>query len=80
MKPVEPAPAPKEKYEKTMSEKALNEDTVPHMKNFFDAIRGKASLHSPGDVAYGTAVMVLKVNEAVAARRMLEFAPSDFAA
>ena len=52
----------------------------PHLENFFDAIRGKASLHSPGDVAYGTAVMVLKVNEAVAARRMLEFAPSDFVA
>jgi predicted dehydrogenase len=29
----------KEKYEKTMSEKALNEDTTPHMLNFFDAIR-----------------------------------------
>ena len=52
----------------------------PHLENFFDAIRGKASLHSPGDVAYGTAVMVLKVNEAVAARRMLELRPSDFVA
>jgi hypothetical protein len=29
----------KEKYEKTMEEKALNEDTTPHMMNFFEGIR-----------------------------------------
>jgi predicted dehydrogenase len=52
----------------------------PHLENFFDAIRGRAALHSPGEVAFATAVTILKVNEAVAARRMLAFAPEDFTA
>jgi len=51
----------------------------PHLENFFGAIRGKARLHSPGEVAFATAVTVLRVNEAVAARKMLSFAPEDFA-
>jgi hypothetical protein len=50
----------------------------PHLENFFDAIRGKAALHSPGEVALATAATVLRVNEAVAARKMLTFAPEDF--
>ncbi len=52
----------------------------PHLENFFDSIRGKDTLHSPGEVAFATAVTVLKVNEAVAARKMLAFAPDDFKA
>ncbi|HXQ80355.1 MAG TPA: Gfo/Idh/MocA family oxidoreductase [Opitutaceae bacterium] len=52
----------------------------PHLENFFDAIRGKTALHCPGEVALATAVTVLKVNEAVAARKMLAFAPEDFTA
>jgi hypothetical protein len=52
----------------------------PHLENFFDAMRGKASLHSPGEVGFATAVTVLRVNEAVAARKMLTFAPEDFTA
>jgi hypothetical protein len=52
----------------------------PHLENFFDAMRGKGSLHSPGEVGFATAVTVLKVNDAVAARKMLMFAPEDFTA
>jgi len=52
----------------------------PHLENFFDAIRGRSTLHSPGEVAFATAVTVLKVNEAVAARKMLAFEPGDFVA
>jgi predicted dehydrogenase len=52
----------------------------PHLENFFDAIRGRATLDCPGEVALATAVTVLKVNDAVAARRMLAFAPEDFTA
>jgi len=52
----------------------------PHLENFFGAIRGREKLHSPGEVAFATAVTILKVNEAVAARRMLEFNPEDFIA
>jgi len=52
----------------------------PHLENFFDAIRGQARLNSPGEVAFASAVTVLKVNEAVAAQKMLLFAPEDFTA
>ena len=52
----------------------------PHLENFFDSIRGKATLHCPGEVAFATAVTVLRVNEAVAARKMLHFDPKDFIA
>jgi predicted dehydrogenase len=50
----------------------------PHLENFFDAVRGKAKLNCPAQVGYETAVMVLKVNEAVEAARRIEFKPDDF--
>jgi hypothetical protein len=49
-------------------------------KDFFDSIRGKATLNCPAEVAFASAVTVLKVNEAVAARSMLTFSPRDFLA
>jgi predicted dehydrogenase len=52
----------------------------PHLENFFDAVRGRGKLNAPGEVAFATAVTVLRVNEAVAARRMLAFDPKDFIA
>jgi predicted dehydrogenase len=50
----------------------------PHLENFFDAVRGKAKLNCPAEIGYETAVTVLKVNEAVAAGRKLEFKQGDF--
>jgi predicted dehydrogenase len=50
----------------------------PHLENFAAAVRGKAKLNCPGETAFASAVTVLKVNEAVAAQKMLTFAPSDF--
>jgi predicted dehydrogenase len=50
----------------------------PHLENFFDSIQGKARLNCPAEVAFTSAVTVLKVNEAVAARQTLNFAPQDF--
>ena len=50
----------------------------PHLQNFFDAVRGKAKLNCPAEVAYETAVAVLKVNEAVEAGSRLSFKPEDF--
>lgn len=50
----------------------------PHLQNFFDAIRGKAQLTCPAEVAYETAVAVLKVNEAIEAKTLLTFKPEDF--
>ena len=52
----------------------------PHLENFFDTIRGKATLNCPADTAFASAVTILKVNEAVAARQMLTFKPEDFVA
>ena len=50
----------------------------PHLQNFFDAVRGKGTLNCPPDVAYETAVAVLKVNEAIEAASRLSFKPEDF--
>ncbi len=50
----------------------------PHLENFFDAVRGKAKLTCPAEIGYETAVMVLKVNEAVEAAKRLEFKPEEF--
>jgi predicted dehydrogenase len=50
----------------------------PHLENFFEAIRGNEPLNCPPEVAFETAVTVLKVNEAVETGRRLEFRPEDF--
>ena len=50
----------------------------PHLKNFFDAIRGKAKLACPAEVGYETAATVLRINEAIEAGRRLSFKPEDF--
>ena len=52
----------------------------PHLENFFDAIRLGTPLTCPAESAFATAVTVLKVNDAVAAKQMLAFAPADFVA
>jgi predicted dehydrogenase len=50
----------------------------PHLNNFFESVRGNAKLNCPGEIGYETAATVLKVNEAVAAQKRLEFVPEDF--
>ena len=50
-----------------------------HLENFFDAIRGKAKLTCPADEAFGTEVVVHKLNQAVEARKAIELKPEDFA-
>jgi hypothetical protein len=50
----------------------------PHLQNFFDAVRGKAKLNCPAEVAYETAVAVLKVNEAIDAKSRVSFRPEEF--
>lgn len=52
----------------------------PHLENFFAAIRGQAKLNCPPEQGFASAVTILKVNEAVAARKMLTFEPGDFVA
>ncbi len=50
----------------------------PHLQNFFDAVRGSATLHCPAEAGYETAVTVLKVNQAVEAKQRLSFQPDEF--
>jgi hypothetical protein len=50
----------------------------PHLQNFFDAVRGQGTLNCPAEIGYESAVSVLKVNEAIAARQRLSFRPEDF--
>ncbi len=52
----------------------------PHLENFFDAVRGGAKLNCPSELAYESCVAVLKANEAVKARRVMEFRPEQFKA
>ncbi len=51
----------------------------PHLENFFGAIRDrKVKLNCPSDVAFDTAVAILKTNEALARGCKLQFNPEDF--
>ena len=50
----------------------------PHLQNFFDAVRGTAKLNCPAEVAYESAVAVLKVNEAIDAKQRVSFRPEEF--
>jgi len=49
-----------------------------HLENFFNAVRGQGKLNCPAEIGYETAVQVLKVNEAIEARRTLDFTEEDF--
>ncbi len=51
---------------------------APHLKNFFDAIRGKAKLNCPGEEGYRTAVAVLRANEAIQKGIKVKFKEADF--
>lgn len=52
----------------------------PHLENFFNAIIYGAALNCPAELAYESAVAVLKVNEAVESRRLLRFRTEQFKA
>ncbi|MGQ9671909.1 MAG: Gfo/Idh/MocA family oxidoreductase [Candidatus Aminicenantales bacterium] len=52
----------------------------PHLENFFDAIRHGTRLSCPAELAYESAVAVLRVNEAIQTRQLLRFRPEQFKA
>ncbi len=52
----------------------------PHLENFFDAARNGTPLNCPAELAFESCVAVLTTNEAVKARRMVEFKPEEFKA
>lgn len=52
----------------------------PHLENFFNAILHGTPLNCPPEVAYESAVAVLKANEVIETRRFLRFQPEHFRA
>lgn len=52
----------------------------PHLENFFAAVKGEARLNCPAELAYESAVAVIKVNEAVGSRMPYRFTPAVFKA
>ncbi len=51
---------------------------TPHLENFFAAINGKAKLNSDGEHTFKSEMAIFRVNEAVAARKAIEFTEDDF--
>ncbi len=51
---------------------------TPHLENFFAAIHGKAKLNSDGEHSFQSEMAIFKVNEAIEARKTLEFSKEDF--
>ncbi len=52
----------------------------PHLENFFEAVRRGTRLSCPAELAYESAVAVLKVNDAVRNKSQIRFRPADFKA
>jgi predicted dehydrogenase len=50
----------------------------PHLENFFNAVRIGTPLSCPAELAYESAVAVLKVNDAVRTRQTVKFTPAMF--
>jgi predicted dehydrogenase len=72
---LNPTGRPKEQKLAAMSEKAPHQ---LHLENFFNAIREGTPLTCPPDVAYETAVAVLRANDAVAEQKRIEFKKDEF--
>jgi len=68
-----------EKYEKTMSEKALNEDTTPHMLNFFEGIRKRdyKLLHADIEIGARSAAFCHLANISYRVGRLLRLSQSS---
>ena len=51
---------------------------MPHLENFFNAVRKGTPLSCPGELAYESAVAVLTANRAVAEHKTIQFKPEEF--
>ena len=51
---------------------------TPHLENFFAAINGKAKLNSDGEHTFKSEMAIFRVNEAIQARKAIEFTEDDF--
>ncbi len=50
---------------------------LPHLVNFFAAIRGQAQLNCAPEAAYVATAVTLKINEAIESQKSLTFAPEE---
>lgn len=50
---------------------------VPHLANFFAAIRGQAELNCPAQLAYASTATTLKINEAVASQKVISLTEEE---
>jgi predicted dehydrogenase len=50
---------------------------MPHLENFFNAIRGTAKLNCPADEAFRSEFVIHKANEAIAAQKRIEITPQE---
>jgi predicted dehydrogenase len=50
----------------------------PHLENFFNAIRGTATLNCPADEAYRSEYIIHKANQALETRQILQIKPEEF--
>ncbi len=50
----------------------------PHLENFFSAVRHGTPLSCPAELAYESAVAVLRVNDAVKSKSLITFRPEQF--
>jgi predicted dehydrogenase len=50
---------------------------MPHLENFFNAIRGTAKLNCPADEAFSSEYVIHKANEAIAAQQRLVITPQE---
>ena len=73
-------PAPGRYYPPIPAAPDAKSEHLPHIENFIAAVRDGAALNCPGEVGYDTAVTVLKVNEAVATQKRMEYTPEEFKA
>lgn len=66
---------PKEEALAAMSDKAPHQ---LHLENFFSAVRNGTKLSCPSEIGYETCVTVLKANDAVAAKKQIDFDAGEF--
>jgi hypothetical protein len=50
----------------------------PHLENFFNTVRGTASLNCPAETAFAATVVVLKMQEAIASGNKITLTNQDF--
>jgi len=64
--------------ESRLSGNSTQQPHVPHLENYFRAVRHGTPLSSPAEVGYRATVAALAVNRAIKERKTIDFKPEDF--